>query len=174
MTALELKSQSYSIQLPSQNAQLDCFYLGKGHEGECHNTVFLDIVPLNRKRWTGRFQQGSWGASYSLETANSEIACIIIKGQGYWVPVNLPQGCSLIPVAPIKGALVSPELKMTVFWDYTHICVFDEKNLIWVSKRISWDGFQGIHFQKEFLVGQAWHSPKNTWTDFRIKLSNGR
>jgi len=46
--------------------------------------------------------------------------------------------------------------------------------IVWHTQRISYDGFQKVHFEADQLVGDAWSPIEDRWLPFSVDLTTGR
>ena len=137
------------------------------------NCLLLEVTPVEGEVWLGSFQEGRQGITGLFTTPSSETFCLVLKGQGYWVPVRTPSSYECIPVFPVQNVIVIPSHNRLVFFDFTDLIAYGSKGLAWKVERLSWDGLSGIEVIGDRIHGKAWDAPTDQEVDFRIKVDNG-
>lgn len=123
--------------------------------------------------WVGSFQPGVEGISGLFATPSESILCVVVKGQGYWVPVDSPREYEIIPSFPIKHVIPIPNTKMMVFVDHVKLVAYGTKGYLWQTDNLSWDGLKITEVSSNRICGLAWDAPKNQEVEFCVTVANG-
>ena len=144
-------------------------------EVPCHPSDWLNLRVrlLDGSTWIGSFEPGVEGISGLYATPSESIFCVVVRGQGYWIPVGSPKDYQMIPSFPIKKIIAVPQSEVMVFVDYVRLVAFNENGLIWQTGSISWDGLQVNEVTKDMIKGTGWDAPNNQEVEFFVDVSNG-
>ena len=123
--------------------------------------------------WIGKFKPGLEGISGIYATPSESILCVVMRGQGYWVPVDSPQDYEIIPSIPIKKVIAVPKAEIMVFVDFVRLTAFDRNGLIWQTPSLSYDGLTINRVTSNLLEGTAWDAPNNQEIKFTVNILDG-
>jgi hypothetical protein len=87
-----------------------------------------------------------------------------------------PQSRSAREIAPAIQAVWDIDGKGDLLFDNQGLELFrlGPSGIVWRSRRLSWDGFQGIRLEDEKVVGEAWSPIEDRWIPFSVDLATGR
>ena len=123
--------------------------------------------------WIGNFEPGVEGLTGIFATPSEDIVCIVVKGQGYWVPVKSPKNYEIIPIIPIKEVKPVPGKNVMIFIDYLRIAAYGENGLLWKTKNLSWDGLKITEITQSKIKGLAWDMPNSKKVEFIVDVMTG-
>lgn len=136
--------------------------------------VIVGIVPYDAERWVGRFQAGIEGISGVFATPSPDTVCVVVKGEGYWVPVDFPASFEIVRVRPIKQVMSPPGGRILIFVSYTRLAAYGASGCIWITEDLSWDGIQISKLTEGTVRGSSWDSPSERWIPFSVDLYTGK
>lgn len=136
------------------------------------STACIRIAPATATAWIGQFEAGPGGVTGVFATPSLQMACVVVRGQGYWVPLAEPRRFEVIPVIPIRKVLAAPGAKI-IFASDTRIAAYDSGGLAWQSRELSWDGLEIEEVTEDEISGMAWDAPAGTRVSFRVSLLTG-
>jgi len=99
--------------------------------------------------------------------------CVVLKGQGYWVPIGSPKAFEVVCSLPIKEVIAVPKGDKMIFVDYVRIAAYGESGFLWQTNSLSWDGLKIIKVTSTKISGIAWDAPNNKEVDFFVNIENG-
>jgi hypothetical protein len=134
----------------------------------------LEVTPTGGSAWIGTFQAGAEGLDGIFATPNADAVCVIVKGQGYWVPVLAPSQFEAIRTVPIKQVIPIAERGALIFCSYTRLAMYGALGLSWVTEDLSWDGLEITGVRDATLEGTAWDSPAERRVPFSVDLDTGK
>ncbi|WP_097459092.1 hypothetical protein [Mangrovitalea sediminis] len=136
--------------------------------------LMLSITDNEGACWVGRFEPGVEGITGLFATPNEKVICVVVKGQGYWVPINAPMQYEVIPSSPIKEVLSIPESNVVVFVDFVRLTAYGRAGLTWQTPDVSWDGIKVVGIDQNIIRGIGWDAPKNCDAPFIINADDGK
>ncbi len=145
--------------------------LGVGQDG-----LIVKICPSNETPWIGIFAFGDLSSSAEcsvLEGPGPNFLSIVAQGEGYIVSPCNPRLVTRVKVYPVFGAVEVPLRGLVLFYDYTNIAAYNESGLLWLTKRISWDGIEITSVSENEIVGKSWDSPNDRNVEFNVNLADG-
>lgn len=135
--------------------------------------VLLEVRPVEGEPWVGHFIGGSEGLSAVLPTPNSNVVCVVVDGQGYWVPVDDPRGYSVIDVVPIKRAIVIEKKHLMIFVSFTRLAAYSEGGFSWATNHLSWDGLEIKLITDDRIEGIGWDAAIGEEVNFSVDILSG-
>lgn len=123
--------------------------------------------------WTGLFEPGVEGISGIYATPSESVLCVVVKGQGYWVPVLSPESYELIPSIPIKKIIAVPNRELMVFVDFVRLAAYGVDGFAWQTGSLSWDGLKITEVKSDVIEGTAWDAPNSQDVQFVVDVTNG-
>lgn len=133
----------------------------------------LKVKPSQGASWIGSFEPGVEGVSGLYATPSESSLCVVVKGQGYWIPVNSPADYEIIPSFPIKRVVAVPKAQIMLFVDYVRLVAYGANGLIWKTGGLSWDGLKLKEVTESTVKGVGWDAPNNQEVEFSVTVSNG-
>jgi hypothetical protein len=137
------------------------------------NARLLEVVTSEGKVWVGRFEAGPEGLSGCFATPSPNTLCIVVQGQGYWIPVLQPASYEVVAVTPIKQVLRVPDQDTMLFIDFVRVSAYGPEGFLWRTDDLSWDGVQITDVNARSIRGLGWDSPGDCYVDFSIDTSTG-
>jgi len=134
--------------------------------------VVLRVSPAKGEPWVGRFQGGPEGLDGVFATPNAEVVCVIVRGQGFWVPVYQPAAFEMVRSIPIKDVLYNQACLF--FVSFTRLSAYGAQGLMWVTDDLSWDGIRDVSVTETTICGVGWDSPAGRDVSFSIDIATGR
>jgi len=135
--------------------------------------LILKVKSADAVNWIGTFEPGVEGISGLYATPCESTLCVIVKGQGYWVPINTPEEYGLIPSFPIKKVVAVPKGEMMIFVDYSKLVAYGRNGFVWQTPSLSWDGLEVDNVTLTELTGLAWDAPTHQKVEFKVNLLDG-
>jgi hypothetical protein len=138
--------------------------------------VWVLFEPDDGSDWAGAFGSNEIRPGRPVDIAfldTPPVAYVVAGGRDYvldyqsreliwWSDGSLSQG--VLAMAPSQSFVV---------WDEIRFRSIDPQGrVLWVSERVSWDGFREIHEEGGLVKGQAWF-PGNTWVSFTVDAATG-
>jgi hypothetical protein len=125
--------------------------------------------------WSGRFAPYPIRHNYSIVASTSMPyhALVVAKAQGYLVDTMNPARYTPIDLGPVTSVIADTEKSALFLVSLDRILAHDGVDTMWMTQRISYDGFQGVRIEKGILVGQGWDAPSNVWREFEIDVESG-
>lgn len=133
----------------------------------------FEVIPRDGEPWVGDFECGPGGTSGLYATPCADELCIVLEGQGFWIPVLNPAAFELIRSIPIKEVHAVPKGSMLVFVDFTRLAAYGANGLLWQTERLSWDGLEIIQVDEDVIRGLAWDSPTDQKVPFTVDTRSG-
>lgn len=131
------------------------------------------VTPLASRPWIGCFERGPGGISGLFATPSADTLCVVVQGQGYWVPVLDPTNFEMIRSVPIKEAFAIPEIELLVFVDFIRLSGYGPEGCRWHTDSLSWDGLEITEVTTQSIRGLAWDSPAGQDVEFVVDVENG-
>jgi hypothetical protein len=136
--------------------------------------VVLEVAPADLELWAGRFWGGAEGLDGVLATPNADVLCVVVRGQGYWVPVRDPTAFEAIRLTPIKHVLPVPELAVLILASDTRLSACGARGFMWITEDLSWDGLKNLEVTGSIVRGTAWDSPAGRDKPFSVDVVTGK
>jgi hypothetical protein len=136
--------------------------------------VVLEVEPADLELWAGRFWGGAEGLDGVFATPHADVLCVVVQGQGYWLPVRDPTAFEVIRSTPIKHVLPSPDLGVLIFASYTRLSAYGAHGFMWITEDLSWDGLKNLEVTGSFVRGTAWDSPAGRDKPFSVHIATGK
>jgi hypothetical protein len=151
------------------------YYPGGVPEGG-HDGLIVHVCPRTFTPWLGIFRFGDLlfkGKNGFYSWPDPGILCVVARAQGYTVRVEEPNKYEVVDVHPIIDVIPVGSRRLVVFASYTELVAYGESGLVWVSDRLSWDGFTVTAVTDENIKGNAWDPSVERDVGFRVDLRNG-
>ena len=136
-------------------------------------SLWLEVNPSDGESWIGGFECGPGRLTGLFATPSPDVVCVVVKGQGFWVPVLLPGDVEIIRSLPIQEVFAIPGKPILVFADYTELEAYGEGGFLWRTERLAWDGLKVTEVTAETIRGMAWDSPANREVPFAVDTESG-
>ena len=137
-------------------------------------SLVLEITPFSGESWIGSFHGGPEGLDGVFATPCADTVCVVVKGQGYWVPVLAPTTFELIQSAPIKQVVRIPDRNVLLFVSFTRLVAYGPCGFLWLTEDLSWDGLEITDVGAKTVLGTAWDSPANHRVPFSVDVETGK
>lgn len=135
--------------------------------------LFLKLTDYDGGSWTGVFEPGVEGISGLYATPSESVLCVVVRGQGYWVPVHTPQAYEVIPSTPIKKVVAVSKAELMIFMDFVRLTAYNTDGFAWQTESLSWDGLKIVEVLRNVIKGVAWDAPNNKEVLFSVDVKNG-
>jgi hypothetical protein len=99
---------------------------------------------------------------------------VVVKGQGYWVPVLAPAKFELIRAIPIKQVIPVADRSILIFVSYTRLAAYGVGGFLWLTGDLSWDGLEITDVSSKAVLGIAWDSPTGRRVSFSVEVDTGK
>jgi hypothetical protein len=136
--------------------------------------IVLEVKPASGDRWLGRFWGGAEGLDGVFATPSPDVLCVVVRGQGYWVPVHEPTAFEVIRATPIKRVLPVHDPRILIFVSYTRLSAYGALGFMWLTEDLSWDGFGNLDVTGGAIRGTAWDSPAGHDVPFSVDIATGK
>lgn len=136
--------------------------------------VVLQVTPEGGEQWVGEFWGGVEGLDGVFATPNADTLCVVVKGQGYWVPVREPTAFDAVRSIPIKRVLLVQTPAVLIFVSYTRLSAYGPQGFIWATEDLSWDGLEILDVAAGTVRGTAWDSPAGRNIPFSVDIATGK
>lgn len=136
--------------------------------------VGFKVTPGDGEQWIGEFCGGAEGLDGMFATPNADTLCVVVKGQGYWVPVREPTAFDVVRSIPIKRVLPVHSQAVLIFVSYTRLSAYGQQGFMWVTEDLSWDGLEILEIAAGMVRGTAWDSPAGCDTPFSVDIATGK
>lgn len=106
--------------------------------------LIVHVYPRSSNSWVGIFGFGdllSKGKNGLFSWPDPGKLCVVARAQGYVVRVDEPVSYESIDVHPIVEVIPIRSRGLVVFASYTELVAYGKPGVVWVSDRLSWDGF---------------------------------
>ena len=123
--------------------------------------------------WIGRFRGGAEGTDGVFTTPNPDVVCIVVRGDGYWVPVHEPRSFEEVRAIPIKRVLPIGDPPALIFVTFTRLVAYGPRGLMWTTNDLSWDGLDILEAGSGRIRGTAWDSPGARKVPFLVDARSG-
>lgn len=133
----------------------------------------LEVEPNCGRPWIGEYQGGPEGIDGVFATPSTDTVCVIVKGQGYWVPVLDPQHYQVVRSTPIKRVIPIVDRRILVFVDFSRIVAYGAAGFLWLTPDLSWDGLEITDIGTDVILGTGWDSPAGRQVPFSVDLRTG-
>jgi hypothetical protein len=135
--------------------------------------IVIEVATSGGERWRGRFWGGAEGLDGVFATPHADVLCVVVRGQGYWVPVNLPTSFEVIRAIPVRHVLSVQDPELLIFGSYTRLSAYGARGFMWVTEDLSWDGLKDLNVTGGTVRGTAWDSPAGRDTAFSVDVVTG-
>jgi hypothetical protein len=136
--------------------------------------IVLEVEPAGREPWIGRFWGGAEGLDGVFATPNADVLCVVVRGQGYWVPVHNSTRFEVIRSTPIKHVLPVQDRGVLILASYTRLSAYGAHGFMWITDDLSWDGVKNFDIIGSVIRGTAWDSPAGRETPFSVDIATGK
>ena len=129
----------------------------------------------NGKQWIGCFAFGDYQFSGVFATPNPDFACVVSKGDGYWVDVNEPEKSSTMNVFPIREVRAVLDTRILLLTNFTDLIAFDHNGQLW-KHRVCWDDLKIQEIRGGIVRGVGYDPTyrKQSVAEFAVELATGR
>jgi hypothetical protein len=144
---------------------------GQGKHREGFVVKFLSDA---NEPWIGNFQRGLTEFCEVVAHPDGDNIIVIAGGEAYVVSPSAKQ-CLQTFGGQIGAVLSTKELELILFVSLVDVTAIGKSGVAWRSRRISWDGFRGLHLDGHWLIGEA-YSPVDEpdWRPFRVYARTGQ
>lgn len=136
--------------------------------------VVFEVKPEGGEHWIGKFWGGAEGLDGVFATPNADALCVVVRGQGYWVPVHEPTAFDDVRSIPIKRVLPIHNPAVLIFVNYTRLSAYGPQGFMWITEDLSWDGLEILDVTADTVRGTAWDSPAGRDTPFSVDIATGK
>lgn len=135
--------------------------------------LVLEIEAPGGTPWVANFQRGLSSYSNVAVHPNGHDLVVIAGGLGYIVR---PDDRTLVATfgGGVMGVWPAPAFNFLVFNDSgVAFSALGSEGWCWKTRRISWDGFEGIEIAEKTIYGRAWNAVLKYWQPFSIEIATG-
>jgi hypothetical protein len=121
----------------------------------------------------GNFQLGRSSYSYVSVHPNGHDIVVVAGGAGYIVR---PDERKLVATfaGGVMGIWPVAALNLLVFNDSgVAFAALGSEGWRWMTRRVSWDGFEGIEVAEKTIYGRGWNAVSQCWQPFSIEIATG-
>jgi hypothetical protein len=136
-------------------------------------SVCFEVETFEGSHWAGDFEGGPGGLTGAFGTPSPAVVCIVVEGQGFWIPVGNPSAYELVRSVPIKEVFAGGS-SLLLFVDSTRLTGYGENGFLWQTEDVSWDGISGIEASSETILGLGWDSPAGRNVPFVVDPKTGK
>ncbi|HUT30853.1 MAG TPA: hypothetical protein VMX13_13760 [Sedimentisphaerales bacterium] len=140
-------------------------------QGTYREGFVVEFHPAGVPVWVGNFQRGLGNYDCVLEHPDPNLIVVVAGCEGYVVNItdrNMVQNFG----GMIQRILAQKEKPLIVFDNTIDLIILDSRQQLLRTKRISWDGFQGLRIDGERILGESWDPMMDKWTPFVVDLNN--
>jgi hypothetical protein len=131
----------------------------------------VEFLPDTDNAWICNFAPGIGGLSGTHMHPNNKDILVFADGNCFIVNPYSGEIEKLMSAAFQMIELESPFRLLISNQDLEFTCI-GMKGILWESSRISWDGFQNLTIQNDYLTGLSW-DPSDSWLPFSLNLETG-
>jgi len=136
--------------------------------------VWLEVHPAAGRPWIGVFGFGGLTFSRVASSPHPERICIVSNGAGYFVSAKNPEDWEPVPLPPISDLRVVKDRSLLIFADFTRLCAYSEKGLLWRSPRVCWDELSIQKITGDHIEGVGYDPTNSGQSPFIVDLNTGR
>jgi len=144
-----------------------------GPKGTSSSDLVVEFQPDGGPPWFGYFQTGTVQNSAATMHPNGRDVVVIAGGLCYVVS---PNDGALLSVfgGEIKGVWQMPKLNLLIFnGGDVAFAALGVEGWTWRTRRISWNGFEGIEIAEKTIYGRGWNAVARCWQPFSIEAATG-
>lgn len=123
--------------------------------------------------WVGNFEPGLGGLDTALAHPNGKDVVVIASGDLWVVDPKSREAENLFPTVDGFVEVGSPE-----GWIFSRggLALFklSPAGVVWHTRRLSWDGIEGLEIRDGFAVGKAYSPMDDQWHAFSVDVRTGR
>ncbi len=136
-------------------------------------SAYYEITTPSGTRWAGRFVGGVEGLSGVFATPCPKTVCVVVYGQGYWIPTENPKNYQSIAAIPIREIHRVPGRDCILIVDYSTITMFDAAGFRWNTAHLSWDGMEISNVDSNSVTGFGWDAASDRKVAFCVSIPEG-
>lgn len=140
-----------------------------GYHKEGYAVEFED---KNGEKWVGNFQKGFTSYNNVFGELGHDIVFVVAGGTGYKIDVN-SRKCLDEVGAAIDWCLPLPDKSILIISHGVDFEAIDKNGRIWVSERISLDGFTDLSYDGKKIHGKAYSPLDDGYHKFELNISDG-
>jgi len=127
------------------------------------------------KQWSGCFAFGDYTLCGVFATPNPDCACVVSKGNGYWVDVNEPEKSSSMDVFPIRDVRAVLDARILLLANFTDLFAFGPDGRRW-AHQVCWDELKIQEIAQGIVRGTGYDptNRKQSIAEFAVELATGR
>jgi hypothetical protein len=165
--------ESYSLVHPAEQL----YHFPARLEEVDRTGLYLRVEPQNRNAWIGFFVLGfdaPEAPSGVYSCAEPDWVCVVVGGYAYAVDTVNPRNWIQIEQRPVIDVRVVPDLKLLLFVGFTSITALGERQQLWTTERLSWEGISVSEIKESTLYGRGWDATTDKEIPFEVDLVTGR
>jgi hypothetical protein len=135
--------------------------------------LVLEVTAPGTDPWIGNFQLGLTGYSTAVTHPNGQDLVVIAGGLGYIVR---PHDRSLAVTfgGGVMGVWPASSANLLIFNDSgIAFRALGPDGWRWGTRRVSWDGIEGIEIAEKTIYGRGWNAVLQQWQPFSIEMATG-
>ena len=123
-------------------------------------------------RWTANVQPGNGGPTEVRDHPNGADVLVFARGD-CWVVDPTARRATLLAGA-VEGVYAVPDSPDLIL-DRQGLALIrlGTAGVVWHTRRLSWDGLEGVSVRAGTIVGQSWDAARDRWSPFEVELSTG-
>jgi len=130
------------------------------------------FIKDDQTEWVANFATG-WGIDKVFDYPDKNLVIIFASGIGYVMNPNNEE--PLLIIGSMTKEIFQTDSGDLICIDDIGIQIFNPNNsTVWISERISWDGFKDLTFENGIIKGKS-YDPTNSiqeWSDFSFNYEN--
>jgi hypothetical protein len=125
--------------------------------------------------WIGSFAPGAWPDHRSIVESPTDSRCLVLAdGNAYLV--NADRECveAQLSEHALNAYWIRDPALIVLNWYGLAFHAYEGAHLRWCTRRVSWDGIEGISISTTTLTAQTWSAPHQSWVPVSIDLRTGK
>ena len=136
--------------------------------------LVVRFYPNQSDPWVGNFLGGMTKYTNVLAHPNGSDVIVVANGSTCVIDPEWRVKRDGIAWEDITAVFSLQQLGLVVFQGLVDFAAIRADNSVWLSPRISWDGFRNIKVHESELTGEAWTAIGDSWVPFTLDLLTGR
>ncbi len=125
--------------------------------------------------WIGNFTPGPWPDHRSIVEAPADSRCLVLAdGNAYLVNQDKQSVDAQLSEHALNAYWIGDPALIVLNWYGLAFEAYEGSHLRWRTRRVSWDGIEGISISFTTLTAQTWSAPHQSWVPVSIDLRTGK
>ncbi|TVV72298.1 hypothetical protein [Sphingomonas solaris] len=132
----------------------------------------VEFVSELGETWIGNFAKGNGSESSIHPELGPSATVVVASGAGYLVDTK--ERCLVREIGfDLQQVWFVAEMNAIVVLNGLWFEAFDARDVVWRSRRFSWDGTQNVSRDGIWIAGEAFDPTTDVWLPFRLDLTSG-